>query len=59
MDRYNCPITKKGKQKVTYIDKVTKNKLTQIIDIESFKEYNKMVEIKSSSSQKHTCCVII
>ena len=59
LDRYNCPITKKGKQKVTYIDKVTKNKLTQIIDIESFKEYNKMVEIKSSSSQKHTCCVII
>lgn len=58
LDRYACPITKNGKQKVTFIDKITKTSLVEVIQIESFKDYNKMEEIRSSSN-KNTCCGII
>ena len=58
-DRFNQPITRKGKQKVTFIDKVSNCNLTQNIDIESFKEFNKVENNKTSSYQQNTCCVII
>ena len=58
LDRFGCPILKGGKQRVTFIDKITKTNFVEVIKIESFKEFNKMEEIKSSH-QTNTCCVII
>ena len=57
VDRFNTPITKKGKQKVTFIDRITKNNFIEVIKVESFKEYNKMEEV--TSSHKNNCCVIV
>ena len=58
LDRFGCPITKGGKQRVTFIDKITKTNFFEVIKIESFKDFNKMEEVKSSH-QTNTCCVII
>jgi hypothetical protein len=57
VDRFNTPITKKGKQKVTFIDRITKNKFIEVIKVESFKEYNKWEEV--ANSHKNNCCVLI
>ena len=58
LDRFGIPISKGGKQKVTFIDKITKTNFVEVIKIESFKDYNKMEEFKSSS-HKNTCCNIV
>jgi len=52
VDRFGNPIIKKGKQKVSL-----SNNFAEIIKIESYKEYNKMEEV-STSSQQNNCCVI-
>ena len=52
VDRFGNPILKKGKQKVSL-----SNNFAEIIKIESYKEYNKMEEV-SSSSQQNNCCAI-
>ena len=57
VDRFNTPITKKGKQKVTFIDRITKNNFIEVIKVESFKEYNKMEEV--TSSHKNNCCILV
>ena len=57
VDRFGEPITKGGKQKVTFIDRITKNNFTDVIKIESFKDYNKMEEVISTS--KNNCCIVI
>ena len=57
VDRNNNPITKGGKQKVTFIDKITNSNFTEVIKVESFKEYNKMEEV--SSSHKNNCCILV
>ena len=46
------------KKNVKFIDKVTKNKLVEIINIECFKQYNKMEEICFSNNHDN-CCIII
>ena len=56
VDRNNIPITKGGKQKVTFIDRVTGGGFVDVIKVESFKEYNKMEEV--SSSHKNHCCIL-
>ena len=49
-DKYGNLITKKGKQKVTFIDKVENKKFEVIVNIESFKEFNKTeVKLKNLS----------
>ena len=58
LDRFGVPILKGGKQKVTFIDKITKSNFVEVIKIESFKEFNKMEEVKSSN-HRNTCCEII
>ena len=58
LDRFGVPISKGGQQKVTFIDKITKTNFVEVIKIESFKDYNKMEEIRSSS-HKNTCCNIV
>ena len=57
-DRKGNKICKNGKQKVTFIDKISNNKFAKIIQIESFKEYNKMEEIKSNCVNHNGCCLI-
>ena len=56
VDRNNIPITKGGKQQVTFIDRVTDNNFVEVIKVESFKEYNKMEEV--SSSHNNNCCIL-
>ena len=56
VDRFGNPITHAGKQKVTFIDRITKNNFIEVIKVESFKEYNKMEEV--SSDKKNNCCII-
>ena len=58
LDMFGVPILKGGKQKVTFIDKITKTNFVEVIKIESFKEFNKMEEVKSSN-HRNTCCEII
>ena len=57
VDRKNNPIIKGGKQKVTFIDKITNSNFTEVIKVESFKEYNKMEEV--SNSHKNNCCILV
>ena len=56
VDRFGEPITHGGKQKVTFIDRITKNNFHELIKIESFKEYNKMEEV--SNHKTNNCCLI-
>ena len=58
LDRFGCPILKGGKQRVTFIDKITKTNFVEVIKIESFKEFNKMEEIKSSNHRNTSCEII-
>lgn len=57
-DRGGNPIVKKGKQKVTFIDKISGKKFEEIINIESFKEYNKTEEVKNKNVY-NTCCFLV
>ena len=58
IDRKGNKICKNGKKKVTFIDKISNNKFANIIKVESFKEYNKMEEIKSNFVNHNGCCLI-
>ena len=58
LDRFGVPILKGGKQQVTFIDNITKKHIAEIVYIESFKDFNKMEEMKTSH-QNNTCCIII
>ena len=57
VDRYGTPISHNGKQKVTFIDRITKTKFAEVITVESFKEFNKMEEV--SGTRKNNCCMIL
>ena len=58
VDKYGNPIVKKGKHRVTFIDKVTTRKFEDVIKIESFKDYNKTEEVKSKNAF-NTCCFLV
>ena len=56
-DNYGNLITKNGKQKVTFIDKVKQVNFMDVIQIESFKEYNVTEEINTKNiSSFNSCC---
>ena len=57
VDSFGNPISKKGKQKISFIDKITNNKFVEVIKIESYKAYNKMEEI-THTDMKNNCCLI-
>ena len=57
LDSFGNPISKKGKQKISFIDKISKTNFVDVINIESFKTYNKMEEI-SSPNMQNNCCLI-
>ena len=58
IDKFGNPIIKNGKQRVTFIDKVTTKKFEDVIKIESYKDYNKTEEVKSKNSF-NTCCFLV
>ena len=58
VDRYGNGITKNGKQKITFIDRITKNNIAFVIKVESFKQYNKMEEV-SYNNKHNNCCFLV
>ena len=56
-DKLGNLITKGGKQKVTFIDKITCKNFIEVIKIESYKEYNKMEEVNPYNN--NGCCLLI
>ena len=57
-DRYGNMIIHGGKQKVTFIDRVSKNNFTEVVKVENFKEYNKM-EPTDSNNRGNICCSLL
>ena len=57
IDRFGNMIMHGGKQKVSFIDKVSKNNFTEVVKIENYKEYNKMDDF--SNNQRNGCCLLI
>jgi hypothetical protein len=57
----SAEITKHNKNfKVSFRDKVSKHRLVEIIDIESFKEYNLTEETPSTTTTNTVgCCAIV
>ena len=49
-------ITHNGKQKISFLDKVSHNGIAEVIDIDNYKEYNKVEA--PSSNPKSGCCLI-
>ena len=58
-DRYGNMIIHGGKQKVTFIDRVSKNNFTEVVKVENYKEYNKMEEITESGNRGNICCCFL
>ena len=50
-------IKKKGKHKISFIDKMSKKRLVDVEEIESFKEYN-IVEDIGSDGHHQGCCIV-
>ena len=60
IDKFGNPIIKKGKQRVTFIDKIKPVNFTDVIQIESFKDYNKTEEMPTNSRNSfNSCCILI
>ena len=57
VDRFGTAITRGGKHRVTFIDRITKNNLIEVIKVESYKDYNKMEEVVAGN-KKNFCCII-
>ena len=56
VDRFGAPISRGGKQKVTFIDRITKRNFVEVIKVESYKEFNKMEEV--TNKKVNNCCFI-
>ena len=50
-------IIKGGKQKVSFVDKISSKNFIEVIKIDSFKEYNKMEEVHPNNN--NGCCLLI
>ncbi len=57
IDRFGNMIMHGGKQKVSFIDKVSKNNFTEVVKIENYKEYNKMEE--PTNNHGNGCCLLL
>ena len=62
-DKFGNMIIHGGNQKVTFIDRVSKKNLTEVVKIENFKEYNKMEEINNKNQgdncSMNNCCFLL
>lgn len=59
IDRKGNEIKQAGKHCVVFIDKISKTRFADIVEIESYKTFNQNEFIPSSNSQKNSCCTII
>ena len=57
IDKFGNVITHGGKQKISFIDKISKTNFVEVIRIANYKEYNKNDE--QTHFAKHGCCVIV
>ena len=57
IDKYGNMIIHGGKQRVSFIDKVSKNNFTEVINVENFKQYNKIEDI--SNNKGNNCCSLL
>ena len=57
VDKFGNRIIHGGKQRVSFIDKVSKNNFTEVINVQNFKQYNKMEDI--SNNKGNNCCSLI
>ena len=57
-DRNGNEICKNGKQRVTFADKIKYKRLVDIVNIQNFKQYNRIEEV-SSIANYNRCCIII
>ena len=54
-DHFGNLIKTNGKQKISFIDKISNKRIKEVVDIESYKQYNILdIPIK----QRNTCCLI-
>ena len=62
-DKFGNMIIHGGKQKVTFIDRVSKKNLTEVVKIENYKEYNKMEEFNNKNQgdncSMNNCCFLL
>ena len=62
-DKFGNMIIHGGKQKVTFIDRVSKKNLTEVVKIENFKEFNKMEEVNNKNQGDNcsinNCCLLL
>jgi hypothetical protein len=59
IDKYGNPIKKGGRQRVTFIDKINSGNFTDVIPIESFKEFNKVDEFPTTDKNAfNSCCSV-
>ena len=56
-DNFGNIIEHGGKQKIAFLDKITKGNFVEVIKIENYKEYNKLEEPTPSSA--NGCCILI
>ena len=56
-DMFGNQITHGGKHKTSFIDRISKNNLIEVIKVENWKEYNKMEEV--TPSRGNGCCLVI
>ena len=56
-DNFGNIIVHGGKQKIAFLDKITKGNFVEVIKIENYKEYNKLEEPTPSST--NGCCTLI
>ena len=57
IDMFGNQITHGGKHKISFIDRISKNNLIEVIKVENYKEYNKMEEV--TQSRGNGCCLVI
>ena len=55
-DYYGEQIKHKGKQKITFIDQISNNRLVDVVKIASYKEYNVMEDNVGKDSDSSGCC---
>ena len=57
IDKFGNVISHGGKQKISFIDKISRTNFVEVIKIANYKEYNKNDE--QTHIPKHGCCVIV
>ena len=57
IDKFGNVISHGGKQKISFIDKISRTNFVEVIKIANYKEYNKNDE--QTHIPRHGCCAIV